>query len=169
MIEKYDRPIIGKEKILDIGPGNNPHREASHFMDIMVINMENWIKHDANIVPYPFESEQFTKIYMRHTLEHLEQSDDLIFRELYRLLVVGGKAFISVPNSLFIYHRLLYLTGNIPPDFVLTHRKHYSFKQLKMNLRNNGFKVFEFNNKWVFNPLRNYFHPHIKIVAKKIG
>ncbi len=175
LFDKYDRKAKIKDlKILDLGCGVHPMSNANILMDKdpsigKLFKDKEFIRHDANILPYPFEDNSIDYIYLNQVLEHLTIEDDVLFKELYRILRMYGKIELSVPNSLFIYHRLLYFFGIIPCNFILCHRKHYSFQQLKHNLRNAGFKIYEINNKWIFNPFKNFIYTHIKIIAKKSG
>lgn len=172
-IKRYDlKPYSKRAEILDIGCGNTPARRATVLMDIdrdLLSKGLRLIIHDANKVPYPFGSGKFDYIYLNNILEHLDIDDSILFKELHRILKIYGKIEISCPNSLFIYHRFLYFIGIVPCNFILCHKKHYTFQQLKHNLRNAGFKIFEMNNRWIFNPFRNFTNPHIEIIAKKGG
>lgn len=172
-MSRYDlKPNSKNPQILDIGCGTNPMENANVIMDIEDISKEfnkRFVKHDANNIQFPFEDSTFDYIYLNNILEHLTVEDDLLFKELLRILKMYGKVEIHCPNSLFIYHRLLYFVGIIPSEFILCHKKHYSYQQMKYNLRNAGFKIFEMNNKWLFNPFRNFTNPYIKIIAKKVG
>ena len=167
---RYDlKPDSETPCTLDIGCGNTAE-DADVLMDIdpyVETKGKQFYCHDANNVPYPFPNSTFDYIYLNNILEHLTIPDHVVFRELFRILKTFGKVEIHSPNSLFIYHRFLYFIGIVPCDFILCHRKHYSFKQMKFNLRNAGFKVFELENRWLFNPFRNYTNPHIRIIAKK--
>ncbi len=171
-MKRYDlRPESRNSKILDIGCGFNPTKESNILLDIDKSIKgyfdKEFVYHDANKLPYPFKNSTFDYIYLNNILEHLIVEDELLFKELLRILKTQGKIEIHCPNSLFIYHRLLYLFGIIPCDFIINHRKHYSFQQMKHNLRNAGFKIFELNNKWLFNPFKNFTNPHIRIIAVK--
>ena len=56
------------------------------------------IVHNANIFPYPIDSNTFDYIKAEDILEHL---DDVVkvMEELYRILKVGGELFIRVPDG----------------------------------------------------------------------
>lgn len=156
------------DNILDIGGGTKPNKEANVIMDISR-SSRKVIVHDANIIKYPFQKDYFDKVHFSHTLEHLDSNTEIILEEVYRILKCYGKLYLTVPNALFIYHRVLYFFGIIPCNFVLCHKKHFSFSYLKTALRNSGFKIYELENLWLFNPFRNFTNKHIRIVAKKIG
>ena len=172
-ISRFDlKPNSKNPKILDIGCGMNPAPDANVIMDInpdigREFKDKKFVRHNANDIPFPFKDSTFDYIYLNNVIEHLTCEDGLLFKELKRILKIYGKAEIHCPNSLFIYHRFLYFIGIIPCDFMLCHIKHYSFQQLKHNLRNAGFKIFELNNLWLFNPIKNFIYPHIKIIVKK--
>ncbi len=169
LIKRYD--LMPTEKYaLDMGCGNTPMPDVDVIMDInSSIKNKKLIVHDATKFPYPFKNGTFSHIYCNNILEHLGTDDNLMFKELYRILKIYGKLYIRCPNSLFIYHRLLYFFGIIPSDFVLCHKKHYSFQQMKHNLRNAGFNIFELENLWLFNPFKNFINPHINIIVKRVG
>lgn len=169
----WKKPLTDRFECLDVGCGMNPKADATMLLDVdpQIGNHygKSFVQHDLNELPLPFRSCRFDKIYLSHVLEHLVVDDTQFMKDILRILKYSGEVCISVPNSLFIYHRVLYVLGIVPCDFVLTHVKHYQFKHLKCVLRNVGFKVFELKNLWLFNPVRNWTEPHINVVAQKIG
>ena len=161
-------------RILDVGSGMNPMKDATHILDLdsslrRVFRDKKFTGHNLNILPLPYPDSYFDRIYMNNVLHHLDIDDSLLFKEIYRILKIQGKLYTHDPNSFFIYHRLIYFIGIMPCDFLPCHKKHYSFRQLKLNLTNAGFKIFELENQWLFNPLKNFTNPHIRIIAKKIN
>ncbi|MFH2095350.1 MAG: methyltransferase domain-containing protein, partial [Bacteroidota bacterium] len=66
-----------------------------------------------------FQNNTFTEIYASHILEHFEYLNDEIFKvlkEWYRVLIPGGKLYVSVPDldvlaQLFIQKDQLTLKG----------------------------------------------------------
>lgn len=169
----WKKPVSNRVEVLDIGCGMNPKKDATMLLDVdPEIDKhygKSFVQHDLNVLPLPFQSCRFDKVYLSHVLEHLLVDDVSFLKEIMRVLKYNGTVHISVPNSMFIYHRILYFLGVEPCDFVLTHTKHYQFKHLKCVLRNAGFKIFELHNMWLFNPFRNWTNPHINIIAQKIG
>lgn len=74
---------------LDISPACEPH-----------------VVHDLNVLPYPFQDEEFDSIYAFEVLEHLGRQGDADFffaqfSELYRIIKPDGLLFGScpLPNS----------------------------------------------------------------------
>jgi len=55
------------------------------------------VRHDLNIVPYPFSDNTFDEIFASHILEHLDKPF-AVMKELHRLLKPGGKLIIKVPH-----------------------------------------------------------------------
>lgn len=55
------------------------------------------IKHDLNKFPYPFKKNSVIYISCKHVLEHLKEPEEF-FREIYRILKIGGRAEIIVPH-----------------------------------------------------------------------
>lgn len=55
------------------------------------------VRHDLNIVPYPFSDNTFDEIYASHILEHLDKPF-VVMKELHRLLKPGGHLIIKVPH-----------------------------------------------------------------------
>jgi len=55
--------------------------------------------HDLLNFPYPFENNQFDKIYLRHVIEHF-QIDEInqILNECSRLISDKGQVIVTVPH-----------------------------------------------------------------------
>jgi SAM-dependent methyltransferase len=101
-----------KRKVLDLGGGTNPYLakndEEVIVMDFYATN-KNYIKHDAENIPYPFKNEFFDKIYASHILEHLsnlwiEKDKKCVFDELWRILKKKGILIVRVPHPSVCYN-----------------------------------------------------------------
>lgn len=60
------------------------------------------VLHDLNILPWPFQDEEFDEVHAYEVLEHLGQQGDYKaffdhFNELYRILKPGGILYASTP------------------------------------------------------------------------
>ncbi len=56
---------------------------------------------DLEVFPWPFADNSVTEVLLTHVLEHLGQQTETFFgimKELYRVLVPGGKVMIRVPH-----------------------------------------------------------------------
>jgi SAM-dependent methyltransferase len=54
------------------------------------------VVHDLNVLPLPFDAEQFDHILAKDVLEHVDYVP--LLRELYRVLRLGGTLAIQVPH-----------------------------------------------------------------------
>ena len=54
------------------------------------------VVHDIEILPLPFQDEEFDEILCQDILEHIEYI--LVLKDLYRILKKGGKLSIRVPH-----------------------------------------------------------------------
>ena len=57
------------------------------------------IQHNLNQFPYPFEDNSADKVFIIHTLEHLEYPLKVL-QEVYRILKPNGEVIIVIPNPL---------------------------------------------------------------------
>lgn len=82
-------------KILDIGCGTNPQKDANFRVDCVKTPQ---ITHVLNIDTdkLPFEDHFFDKIYCLHILEHLNNVE-FAMREIHRCVKRGGILIIEVP------------------------------------------------------------------------
>lgn len=55
------------------------------------------VRHDLNIVPYPFKDSEFGTIVCISALEHLTDIA-AVMKELYRICANGGRVFIATPH-----------------------------------------------------------------------
>lgn len=82
-------------KILDLGCGNQKHPGAIGVDQSP--NAQADIVHDLNHFAYPFEDNEFDRIYCTDVLEHLA---DVIrtMEEIHRIARPGAQIFIRVPH-----------------------------------------------------------------------
>jgi len=67
--------------------------------------------HDLNRLPLPFGDKSFDVVVLTDTLEHL--FDPLgVLKEVFRILTVGGRVIITVPNFARLGNRLRMLWGD---------------------------------------------------------
>jgi predicted SAM-dependent methyltransferase len=79
------------------------------------------VVHDFDVLPYPFDNEQFERIYCSHVLEHVKDLFGTL-DELLRILKKDGVIHVRVPH---------FSNGNGYND--LTHRRFfgwYTFRQM---------------------------------------
>ena len=93
--------------IIDIGSGPHPKPDATVFMDIHQWGNVNCL-HDLTKVPYPLESETFTKAYMGDVIEHISIFDiDNVLKEVHRILKPGASLEVTVPDVRWICERIV--------------------------------------------------------------
>ncbi len=125
-----------------MGCGEN-FLNANYLVDIREIKVpenKQFIKHDLNNLPLPFKDNFFDEVHCHHVLEHIDNTEEFL-KEVLRILNYMGKLHLTIPNSVFIGYRLQYLLGIYPKDFILEHKKHFSYNYLQNLLHNIGFKV----------------------------
>jgi predicted SAM-dependent methyltransferase len=92
--------------IIDIGSGPHPKPDAQVFMDVHQWGNVNCL-HDLTKMPYPLESEFFTKAYMGDVIEHISIFDiDNVLKEVYRILKPGASLEVTVPDVRWICERI---------------------------------------------------------------
>jgi SAM-dependent methyltransferase len=106
-------------RVLDIGCGANKVPGAVG-MDINPRTAADVI-HDLDVLPYPFENDEFDEVIGRHVIEHV-RDPMAVMQELHRITRAGGIVRLVAPHW-------------TNPDFAtdLTHRNHlnsYSFRNL---------------------------------------
>jgi SAM-dependent methyltransferase len=58
------------------------------------IGFRNFVLHDLNLFPYPFEDDEFEKVFASHVLEHLDEPQ----KALYEMLRIARTVEIYVPH-----------------------------------------------------------------------
>lgn len=86
--------MVNKKMKVNLGCGN---KKLIGFVNVDLFG-EPDIKHDLNCSPYPFRSNSVDFILCEHCLEHLKEPE-LFFREIHRILKIGGIAKIVVPHK----------------------------------------------------------------------
>lgn len=93
----------------------------------------------------PFPDSFFDIVVMHHVLEHIADSDKLLY-EVNRVLKPGGLIFLTVPNVASIFS-LAHLLFDLPPYQGANYRTHhfrdFTSKTAKTALLNNGFIIEE--------------------------
>lgn len=122
------------------------------------------VKHDLNVLPYPFKDNSAEEIYTSCTLEHLEITEGEFYKECYRILKPYGIIVHIFPNSFYINYRIQYILGRIPNYFIPGHKKIISFENQVIQMWNAGFKPMM--RKWHFYPFK-MLKSHFKLIGKK--
>ena len=129
LIEQYLKSINYYNNILDLGAGNgydlmtskriNPHASLyaldSHPVNIEELKRKEVVAFQVDLEKerYPFEDEDIDIIIMNQVLEHIKEIY-WVFHETSRVLKIGGKVIIGVPNLASLHNRLLLLFGKQP-------------------------------------------------------
>lgn len=85
----------------------------------------------ANALALPFQDGVFDAVFIFDVLEHIE-GDDLVLRELRRVLRPTGHLLVTVPAFMFLYGR---------QDVVSEHKRRYRRAPLRKLLEGSGFEV----------------------------
>lgn len=104
----------------------------------------------ADMEKTTFPDKSFTKVFALGTLEHTPRSPS-VFKELNRVMKIGGKAYITVPNKYSFFH----ITKNIKMFmgiWDLGYEKSFTRSEIKEIMEKTGFVVEKY---WV--------EPHIQI------
>lgn len=126
-------------RVLDIGCGNKKYKgnEGDIVIGMDRVNLPDVdIIRDMETFPYPFEDEEFDKVVMNHTLEHVSRENMTnvkIVEEIYRVLKKEGILEVEVPiGQWFFYdptHKnyvgywyWLYFSKDFPLNFYSTAR-----------------------------------------------
>lgn len=146
-------------KVLDIGCGEGliaclVKKKTNHViaMDIVdkygkIIKQRNidFIKHNAEIFPYPFKNKEFDVITTLSILEHLYRPDKCL-SEIYRILKGDGRLVICLPNYASIIHTWNNLLGksfhSINDEYnFYGHIKYFTYSSILKLLTLKGFFV----------------------------
>ncbi|MCX5890464.1 MAG: class I SAM-dependent methyltransferase [Deltaproteobacteria bacterium] len=134
IVHDYLKKSLPFNSVLDIGAGNgrdllmargvnrNAELHAIEYSDSYIANLK---KHDINIYQIdiekerlPFADESMDIVIANQILEHVKEIF-WIFNEISRVLTVGGRLIIGVPNLASLHNRLLLLIGCQPTSIQL--------------------------------------------------
>lgn len=96
----------------------------------------------------PFEDATFDVVTMLAVLEHIEKEQDIL-REIYRVLVPGGKLIITVPSvwSQPVLEFMAYKLRIVSEAEIRDHKRYYNREKLKKVLVEDN-KFQEFNHQY---------------------
>ena len=128
-IANFLRQSLPYKKVLDIGAGSGADLECAKQVENSVElfaleyyqpNIEMLREKKINVFPlnienshWPFEAETMDIIIANQILEHTKEIF-WIFHECSRVLAIGGKMIIGVPNLASLHNRLLLCCGKQP-------------------------------------------------------
>ena len=105
--------------------------------------------------------EGFDSVFLLHTLEHLDEPVALL-RRIGSWLSPNGRLFVAVPNAYAASRQIAVAMGLVPHATAVTtgealhgHRRTYSLRTLKFDLRSAGLRVIDFGGI-MFKPLANF-------------
>ena len=104
----------------------------------------------------PFENSTFDVVTMLAVLEHIEKEQEIL-REIYRVLVPGGKLIITVPSvwSQPVLEFMAYKLRLVSEAEVRDHKRYYNREKLKKVLiEANGFD--DFNHQYFQMRMNNF-------------
>lgn len=116
-----------KEKVLDIGCGNNKINGAIG-LDIDK-NTEADIIWDLNRYPYPIGDNEFDMVYAKHIIEHVNDPAEFL-KEICRITKPNGTCFVETP------HFSSYVAYSEPQ-----HKRYFSYFMIDQILKNVPFKI----------------------------
>ncbi|MGH2723744.1 MAG: class I SAM-dependent methyltransferase [Actinomycetota bacterium] len=126
------------QPLLEIGPGLRPTIpvEGSYFAEISSRALDVLARRGAHVRRYaggslPFPDRFFGGVFAFEVLEHV-QEDNVLAREIARVLHTGGRFMLSVPIRMSRWSRL---------DELSAHVRRYEPDELFDLLRRNGFRV----------------------------
>lgn len=96
----------------------------------------------------PFEDSTFDVVTMLAVLEHIEKEQEIL-KEIYRVLLPGGKLIITVPSvwSQPVLEFMAYKLRIVSEAEIRDHKRYYNREKLKKVLiEDNGFE--EFNHQY---------------------
>ncbi len=104
---------------------------------------------DLNNQKLPFKTKTFDLIIASEVIEHLYNPNNLLV-ESKRVLRDNGRLILTTPNFLYWGNRIKFLFGNFKYEksgvFDESHIHFYTYKSLKSNLEQAGFKVIKENH-----------------------
>lgn len=103
----------------------------------------------------PFDDASFDVVTMLAVLEHIEKEQEIL-KEIYRVLVPGGKLIITVPSvwSQPVLELMAYKLKIVSEAEIRDHKRYYNREKLhKVLIENIGFDVFnhEYFQLWMNN------------------
>ena len=149
-------------KILDLGCGDskyNSNNKNDLVIGIDKIKLKNVdVVWDLNKMSYPFKDNEFDLIYTSHTLEHLNDLDE-VFKELIRITKNHGKIIIKVPHfscgvnyrdpthkRVFSYFTFFYFT-----DKCFYTKSKFKIRKIRLNFTRQAFTTLNY----FINPIIN--------------
>lgn len=178
---RFFKNVKNNSKVLDVGAGTGglvhwkkwgaPVRDDIEIYAVDLYKGEFFDKYDGfqvcnlEIDNIEYDNEYFDVIIMSHLLEHIKNRIKLL-KELYRLLKLGGKAYIEVPTpeTLNYPSRFAFLDKGINVSTLnfyddKTHIRTFDIVDLQKICISNGFKVLEtgiIENKYLEDELFTY-------------
>lgn len=169
---KHTLYCVEEPKILDMGGSQNPNKHATHIIDIdpTIRSGKKFesIQWNLNKIPLPYPNNYFDGVYCDNLIEHLSIDLEPLLKEVYRIMKEKSNIILICPNSRWWFHRIVYLFGYQPQDFLPSHNKHYSYEYVYSALINAGFKVHPAWNIMSFIPFINNFTSKIQFKARKV-
>lgn len=142
----------GTNLTLDIGAGEKPKGDIN--TDVRPLS---GIQVVCDATQLPFNREVFNQVFLSHVIEHFQYKDVItLLKEVNRVLKIGGKTEIRMPNFQALGFLKAWLLGGVESKHVPllyaplsglqdykenVHMSHWTCKLLKIYVTQQGFKI----------------------------
>lgn len=125
-----------------------------------------------------FKNSFFNTIFLLDVIEHSQKPEDII-KEIRRIVKKNGKLILNTPDRLsivldpkfygsifnFFPFNIKRPLGKVYMEY--THKREFSYVEIKKILEKNGFKIINTNRKDFWSKIPWFYRGSIKIVAEK--
>ncbi len=82
---------------LNLGCGNDFIEDAVNH-DLTIFDPQVNVAHDLNLLPWPWENEQFEEVIAKSVLEHLDHNLIVSMNEIWRIIKFDGLVTLKLPH-----------------------------------------------------------------------
>jgi ubiquinone/menaquinone biosynthesis C-methylase UbiE len=157
VIDEFITEVVRKEvpqgsKILDVGAGTV--RYKNYFSDCIYLTQDfkqyedpsgnfqyGEIDYVSDIIDIPVDDNSFDVIICTETFEHIPRPD-LAVKEFSRILISGGKLYITAPLGSGVHFYPYHYYGGCSKSWYIKYLKEYGFKEIVIKPKKRFFALY---------------------------